>query len=133
MTPELLGYDKDEEGNLVINEDEALTVRLIFFMFLYGYEPSKIAETLMQLKRKTKRGLEKWTAGTVMGILQNERHCGDVLAHKTVTPSYLDHKSVPNRGERAQYRQKDHHEGIISRDDFLAAQRIISLNAEASI
>ena len=37
MTPELLGYDKDENGELVINEDEALTVRLIFFMFLYGY------------------------------------------------------------------------------------------------
>lgn len=23
LTPELLGYDRDEEGNLVINQDEA--------------------------------------------------------------------------------------------------------------
>jgi len=46
MTPELLGYDKDEDGNLVINEDEALTVRLIFFMFLYGYTVQQIAEKL---------------------------------------------------------------------------------------
>ena len=51
MTPELLGYDKNEDGELVINEDEALTVRLIFFMFLYGYTLQQIAETLTKLKR----------------------------------------------------------------------------------
>ena len=32
MLPKLLGYDKDEEGNLVVNVDEALTVRLITSM-----------------------------------------------------------------------------------------------------
>jgi hypothetical protein len=61
-----------------------------------------------------------------MNILQNERHCGDVLAHKTFTPNYLTHRAVKNRGEKAQYRQRDHHEGIISRDDFIAVQQIIA-------
>ena len=126
MLPELLGYDKDEEGNLVINEDEALTVRLIFFMFLYGYTPQAIAETLTKLKRRTKKGNQVWSASSVLGILQNERHCGDVLAHKTWTPNYLDHKAVKNIGNRPQYRQKDHHEGIITRDDFIAAQQLIA-------
>lgn len=126
LTPELLGYDKDEEGNLVINEEEALTVRLIFFMFLYGYSTEQIADMLMQLERVTKRGNCKWSAGTVLSILQNERHCGDVLAHKTYTPNYLNHKSVKNRGEKAQYRKRDHHEGIISREDFVAAQQLIT-------
>ena len=37
LTPVPLGYDHDEDGNLVINEEEAKTVRLIFFMYLYGY------------------------------------------------------------------------------------------------
>lgn len=36
LTPVLLGYDHDEDGNLVINESEARTVRLLFFMYLYG-------------------------------------------------------------------------------------------------
>jgi hypothetical protein len=103
-----------------------LTVRLIFFMFLYGYSTQQIAETLMKLKRVTKKGNYKWSASTVMNILQNERHCGDVLAHKTFTPNYLTHRSVKNRGEKAQYRQRDHHEGIISRDDFIAVQQIIA-------
>lgn len=126
LTPELLGYDKDEDGNLVINEDEALTVQLIFFMFLYGYGPQQIADTLMKLNRPTKKGNFKWSSSTVLAILQNERHCGDVLAHKTFTPNYLNHKSVKNNGEKAKYIQKDHHEAIISRDDFIAVQQIIS-------
>ncbi len=126
MLPELLGYDKDEDGQLVINEDEALTVRLIFFMFLFGYSPQAIADTLTKLKRTTKKGNQVWSPSSVLSILQNERHCGDVLAHKTWTPNYLDHKAVKNIGNRPQYRQRDHHEAIISRDDFLTAQQLIA-------
>lgn len=126
LTPELLGYDKDEDGNLVINEDEALTVRLIFFMYLYGYNCSQIAETLMKLGRRTKPGNLKWTANTVMNVLQNERHCGDVKARKTYTPNYLDHKSKPNRQNRNQYYHRDHHDPIISRDDFITVQRLLT-------
>ncbi len=125
LTPELLGYDKDEDGNLVINEDEALTVRLIFFMYLYGYNCSQIAETLMNLGRRTKPGNFKWTSSTVMSVLQNERHCGDVKARKTYTPNYLDHKAKPNRLNRNQYYRRDHHEPIINRDDFITVQRLI--------
>lgn len=74
LTPALLGYDLDEDGRLVINEDEALTVRLCFFMYLYGYSCQQIAETLMKLGRLTKLGNTKWTAGTVLAVLQNHRH-----------------------------------------------------------
>jgi len=126
MTPVLLGYDQDEEGNLIINEDEATTVRLIFFMYLYGYTTTQIAETLMQLGRMTKRGNKTWSASTVLAILRNERHCGDVLARKTWTPNYLDHKSVKNLGNRNQYRKNDHHEPIITRNDFVAVQHMIN-------
>lgn len=126
LTPPLLGYDQDENGNLVINEDEAKTVRLIFFMYLYGYSTQEIADTLSRLGRKTKKGNTIWSPGSILQILQNERHCGDVLARKTWTPSYLDHKSKKNKQDRNQYRHKNHHEAIISRDDFIAVQRLIS-------
>ena len=36
LTPALLGYDKDEEGNLVINPEEAQTVKVIYWIFAYG-------------------------------------------------------------------------------------------------
>ena len=126
LTPKLLGYDVDEDGNLIINEDEALTVRLCFFLYLYGYSTQQIANTLMELCRMTKKEKQKWTAATVLGVLQNERHCGDVLAHKTWTPDYLNHKSRKNRMNKMQYHHRDHHESIVSRDDFIAVQRLIS-------
>ncbi len=126
LTPPLLGYDHDEEGNLVVNEDEAVTVRLIFFMYLYGYTCVQIAETLTRLGRRTKKGNINWSPGSILQQLENERHCGDVLARKTWTPSYLDYRSKKNRHERKQYLMKDHHEAIISRDDFIAVQRLIS-------
>lgn len=125
LTPPLLGYDQDEEGNLVINPEEAKTVRLIFFMYLYGYSTAQIAATLTDLKRPTKKGNTAWSQGSVLGVLQNERHCGDVLARKTWTPNYLDHKSKKNRQERNQYRQREHHEAIITRSDFIAVQHMI--------
>lgn len=125
LTPPLLGYDHDENGNLIINEQEALTVRLIFFMYLYGYTCQEIANQLNILRRQTKKGNCIWSAGTVLQQLQNERHCGDVLSRKTWTPNYLDHKSKKNRQDRNQYLQKNHHEPIVSRDDFLAVQHLI--------
>lgn len=125
LTPPLLGYDKDEDGNLVINEEEAKTVRLIFFSYLYGYSTAKIADALTELERLTKRGNQTWSSGTVLQILTNERYCGDVLARKTFTPNYLNHKSRKNRHDRNQYRQKNHHDCIISREDFFAVQKMI--------
>lgn len=126
LTPPLLGYDVDEKGNLVINQEEAKTVRLIFFMYLYGYTCSQISETLTRLGRKTKKGNTVWSAGSILQVLQNERHCGDIIARKTWTPNYLDHKSKKNRKDRTQYHRKNNHEAIISRDDFIAVQRLIS-------
>ena len=125
LTPPLLGYDQDKDGNLVINEEEALTVRLIFFMYLYGYTCQQIADQLTKLGRKTKKGNTTWSVGSILDQLQQERHCGDVLSRKTWTPNYLDHKSKKNRLDRNQYRQKDHHEAIVSRDDFIAVQHLL--------
>lgn len=125
LTPVLLGYDHDEDGNLVINEEEANTVRLIFFLYLYGCSCEQIAQKLTELGRKTKTNNEVWSASTVSGILHNERHCGDVLARKTYTPNYLDHKSKKNNKNRNQYRFENHHEAIVSRDDFIAVQHMM--------
>lgn len=126
LTPILLGYDHDEDGNLVINEEEAKIVKLIFMMYLNGCTCQEIADTLTELGCMTKKGNTVWSPGSILQILQNERHCGDVLAHKTYTPNYLNHKSKKNMQNRPQYRKRNHHVAIISRDDFIAVQRLIS-------
>ena len=48
-----------------------------------------------------------------------------MLARKTYTPNYLDHKPKINNKNRNQYIRRDHHEPIISRDDFIAVQKLI--------
>lgn len=125
LTPKLLGYTHDEKGRLVINEEEAPTVKLAFYMYLYGYSTQQIAQALIALGRKSYLGNIKWTAGGVLQILRNERHCGDVLTRKTYTPNYRDHLSKKNRGERPQSRYLNHHTAIVSRDDFIAVQQLI--------
>lgn len=118
LTPILLGYDHDEDGNLIINEHEAKIVKLIFMMYLNGCTCQEIADTLTALGCKTKKGNTVWSPSSILQILQNERHCGDVLARKTFTPNYLNHKSKKNNRDRNQYRKENHHEAIISRDDL---------------
>ena len=125
LTPPLLGYDQGENGNLVINEKEASIVRLIFFMYLYGYTCRQIAETLTNLGCQTKKGNVIWKPGSILGILQNERYCGYIVARKTWTPNYLDHKSKKNKQNRNQYRSKGKHEAIISKEDFIAVHHFI--------
>ena len=94
LTPKLLGYSHDSEGNLVINPEEESTVRLIFYMYLYGYSTAEIAQILTEQGRKTYLGNVTWTSSSIVQVLRNERHCGDVLTRKTFTPNYLTHKAV---------------------------------------
>lgn len=124
LTPALLGYDQDEDGNLVVNESEAQTVRVIHYLYLNGFSYTEIAELLTEYGRKTKLGNTEWNPGTIVGVIANERHCGDVLARKTFTPNFLTHKSKKNNNDRTQYRQRDHHEAIVSREVYNAANHL---------
>lgn len=126
LTPVLLGYDHDEEKHLTINKDEAKIVQLIFYLYMGGSTCQEVADVLTELGCETKKGNTLWSAGSILQILRNERYCGDVLTRKTFTPSYLDHKSRRNMGDHTQYRWKDRHEPIISRDDFIAVQHLIN-------
>lgn len=125
LTPKLYGYTHDEDGNLIINPDEAPTVKLMFYLYLYGYSTQQIAEILTEQGRKTYYGLEAWSASGISSILRNERHCGDVMTRKTFTENYRTHRKKKNRGDRNQSLYLNHHEPIVSRDDFNAVQRML--------
>jgi len=125
LTPKLLGYMHDADGALIPNPTEAPTVKLAFFMYLYGYSTKQIADAFNALGRKSYLGNINWTSTGIVQILRNERHCGDVLTRKTFTPNYRTHKSKKNKGQRPQSRYRNHHEGIVSRDDFIAVQRLL--------
>ena len=56
LTPALLGYDRDKDGSLIINESEATTVKFIFRAFLAGFTTRQIADILTDIGRPTKTG-----------------------------------------------------------------------------
>jgi hypothetical protein len=58
--------------------------------------------------------------------MRNERYCGDVLSRKTYTPNFKDHKSKKNRGKKNKYYQANHHDAIVPRRVWNAAQRILN-------
>ena len=125
LTPKLLGYMHDADGQLIPNPEEAPTVKLAFYMYLYGYSTQQIADAFNALGRKSYLGNINWTSTGIVQILRNERHCGDVLTRKTFTPNFRTHKSKKNKGQRPQSRYRNHHPGIVTRDDFIAVQRML--------
>lgn len=124
LLQELLGYDKDEDGNLIINASEAETVKVIYDLYLNGWSYSEIADKLTSYGRKTKLGNTKWNPTSISGIIENERYCGDVLARKTYTPDFKTHKSKKNENNRNQYKKKNHHDSIVPREVYDAARRM---------
>jgi len=112
-----LGYDK-VDGKIVINEEQAKIVRLIYMMFLKeGKTCTGIAEYLKSEGIPTPSGKScNWTKNTVTSILTNEKYKGDALLQKTYTFDYLEHKLVPNKGELPQYYVENNHPAIIDRD-----------------
>ena len=71
-----LGYDVDPTTQtLVINEQEAETVRLIYDMYSKGYGYSPILSTLHEEGRKTKRGQE-FQKNSLYSILTNPKYSG---------------------------------------------------------
>jgi site-specific DNA recombinase len=110
------------DGKLFINKEQAEIVKRIFSEALDGKGTQKIADGLNSDKIPTKRG-SHWTATTIRGILSNEKYTGDVLLQKTYTDENF--KRHYNHGEKDQYMIKDHHEAIISHEEFEAAQEIL--------
>lgn len=118
----MLGYEKGPDGKPLINEEQAETVRFIYQRYLAG-------DTLRAIKSKLEAqgalnavGKQEWTIKNLMSILTNEKYCGDALLQKTFIQDCISKKVIQNNGQLPKYLVQDHHEGIVSRDVFYAAQ-----------
>lgn len=120
----LLGYRHTKEGELIIQPEEAKTVRFIFLAYIGGYDCDEIAEILTERERPTLRGRTDWNASMVMNVMSNERRWGDLEARKTIVIDYVEHKSKKNEHDRVSAYEEDHHEPIVSREIALAAQMV---------
>ena len=114
----VLGLDKGEDGQIVVNQEEAETVRMIFRLFLEGMTPHAITLELTRRGIKSPGGKDKWNQGTVRRMLSNEKYKGDALLQKEFTVDFLTKKMKKNEGEVPQYYVEGNHEAIISPQVF---------------
>ncbi len=117
-----MGYDKDENGNLVINEKQAKTVRRIYTDYLNGKGTNRIAYELETEGIPNWNGKSKWYEGSIKKMLSNEKYKGEALLQKTYTTNFLTKKRVENKGEIPQYYVEESHPAIIDKDTWEAVQ-----------
>lgn len=145
------GYMKAEDNkNLLVPDPYAARVVCdIFRMRLEGASASKIASELNRLgilsplAYKKNNGLPyakkgyadkadcKWSATTIIRILQDETYTGTLVQGKQGTPHYKI-KQMEQRPASEWVRVPDAHEALIARQDFDLVQRIKGLDTRTS-
>ena len=113
-----LGYTKDEDGRLVVVQEEAKIVRKIFSLYLEGYGVRKIKRYLEENGIKTVTGKSEWSTSTIDRMLSNEKYMGNLLLQKTCTPDFLTGKQKKNCGEQSMCLVENAHEPIVSTEIF---------------
>jgi len=132
------GYKKDPENkyHLIIDEEAAKVVKLIFERYLEGYGTMQIADYLSEQKipipsdyNKKKRGAKSityglWAQSTVRFILSNEIYTGTVIQGKRKKLSFKSKKFI-DVPEEDWVKVPNMHEAIVSIEDYERAKRII--------
>ena len=122
----LYGYRKGDDGKPEIIPDQAEVVRKIYDLFLSGTPVRGIQEYLNENAVPNINDEPKWARSAIDSILTNEKYCGDVLLQKTYIDDCINKKVKKNTGQLPMYLVQNHHEGIISRETFDAAQAELS-------
>lgn len=125
-----LGYDRGPKGNLVVNREQAKTVKLIYRLFLSGLTYHSIARELTASGILTPGGKKRWSQQSVQHILTNEKYKGDALLQKSFTVNFLTKEKKQNEGEVPQYYVENDHEAIISPQVFDWVQEEIKRRRE---
>ena len=140
------GYRWNEEHtNMVIDEETASYVRLIFRRKIEGWSMPMILDELDRLGapntelRKRQNGTRTgdgcsckgWHKSTVYGILTNPHYVGDTVLGRSMVAIYKGIKShnVKDKDEWIVF--PNTHEAIISREDFQKVQDIMNAASEA--
>ena len=124
MAPGLYGYHIKKNKEWEIIEEEATVVREAYSLFLKGHSMAEIAKEFIRNGYKKRSGNIDWNGSNIKAFLTNERYAGDALSRKTCTLDFRSHKTIQNKGHKPQYYVENHHEGIVSKEDFQAVQEI---------
>ena len=129
------GFKKIKIGKiptLEIIEDEAEVVRLVFDLYTKdGLKPYDIACRLNKMGVKPPRG-DKWVKDTIRHMIRNPHYAGYVIFNKIKTTPILENGRVITKKitqpEEDIILAEGKHPGIITRDTWEAAKRLVARN-----
>ncbi|MEA4974088.1 MAG: recombinase family protein [Candidatus Metalachnospira sp.] len=117
----------NEDGEYLINEEQAVGVRRIFELYTSGKTLLEIVQILTDEEIPTMQGTNWWPK-SLTEVLRNEKYVGDVLMQKSYTVDHLTHRKVKNDMTKVpSYRVTNHHNAIIDRKTFELAQTILAM------
>ncbi len=127
------GYKRnpDNKNHLLLDEDYAPFVKIIFQMCTKGDSLMKIAKHLYKEGVPTATGIRtgtmasNWGSGSVRVILRNEVYTGCIVYGKSENLSYKNKTPIPKPREKWTI-VRDTHEAIISEELFQKAQEQLS-------
>ncbi len=125
----MLGY-RLVNGELHVEPKEAEIVRGIFSDYLAGMGKNAIMKKLAEQGVRGRFG-KTISESNVIGILRNEKYCGDLVLQKSYSNNHIDKKLVKNTGELPMYEIPNNHEAIIDRETFDRVQAELDRRTEA--
>lgn len=117
---QIFGYRWDGD-HLVIHEEEAKIVRLIYDDFLSGLSAETTEKKLAEMGIKSYKG-QHFGNTAIRQILGNITYTGNLLFQKEYVVDPISKKTRKNRGELPQYFVENTHEAIISMETYQAVQ-----------
>lgn len=120
----ILGYDRVRK-ELIVNPEQARTVRMIYDMYLDGMGMRKIQYELEKAGRLTTTGLTNWSCANIGRILNNPFYCGTIIYRKQFVPDYLEQKKINNFDYVDKVVVEGTHEPIITKEEFEQVQKIL--------
>ena len=128
---QIYGY-RWEGDHLVIHEEEAAIVRLIYDNFLKGLSAETTEKQLAEMGVKSYKG-QHFGNTSIRQILRNITYTGNLLFQKEYTVDPISKKSRINRGELPQFFVENTHEAIIPMETYQAVQNEIARRRELGV
>ena len=120
----ILGYDRVGK-EMVINPEQAKTVRMIYDMYLSGMGVTAIQYELEKAGRLTAMGKERWFSSYIAKMLRNSFYCGIITYHKEYTPDFLKQKKIKNYGDLEYVQVQGTHEPIVTVEEYEQVQKLM--------
>lgn len=126
------GYKKDEEDkyNVIVDENVADNVKLIYRMYLQGYSQGEIAKYLTKMKIDTPKKykgqnvtINEWRNDSISRILKDPFYTGKMIINKLYT-DYRTKKKYKTPKEEWIFKENTH-KAIISQEQFDKIQEIL--------